>query len=386
MAAALGAGDAASGTPNEEPTAIVPWLIAVFAVAAVGGAGFMARRRRLSPATPIATPSADVASARVLQQPSAASMHDLLDISRRLTAAAATGDVDRLVVRHALDLVVADGAALVRHNDGTLAPSAQSHVDLIVANGLTDSALTRVAETGQAVVQVSASDPAIRNVPCALAAVPLVGGGRVLAVLAVVRTSSRPFTIDERHVLEALAPVAAAAMHSASQSRAAIEDSLSDPLTGVGNRRRFDNELARVLTEEPGPTSLIMVDLDHFKTVNDTHGHPAGDAVLKRVAALLRTVIRPGDTAYRFGGEEFCVLLPDTDEGRATDVAERLRGAIESTPIDIGGAEPLHRTASFGVASTTAAISPDELLARADAALYRAKEGGRNRVSASGSP
>ena len=178
-------------------------------------------------------------------------------------------------------------------------------------------------QTGQPVVQVSATEPSIRYLPVSLLAAPLVGGGRVDAVIVLIRGTGSPFTVEERDRLTALSPIAAAAMHSAHE---AAEKVLVDPLTGVGNRRpRPDEHLPKVIAEEQGSTAAIMVDLDRFKSVNDTYGHPAGDALLKAVAHVMRNAVRPNDAVYRYGGEEFCVLLPETDRAAAAEVAERIR-------------------------------------------------------------
>lgn len=156
-----------------------------------------------------------------------------------------------------------------------------------------------------------------------------------------------------------------------------------DPLTGVLNRRRF-LELARVemrrAKRHGRALSLFLLDLDRFKQVNDTHGHAAGDEVLCTVVARARAVLRDADQIARFGGEEFVVLLPETDEDAALAVAERLRRAIAGLPVDVEGlAVPV--TASIGVAAWTAAEpSLEHTLRRADAALYEAKQAGRNRV------
>ena len=160
-----------------------------------------------------------------------------------------------------------------------------------------------------------------------------------------------------------------------------IEDSLIDPLTGVGNRRRLTSELAAALAST-GPTSLMIADLDHFKSVNDTYGHQAGDALLKAVVGVIQAAVRPGDSVYRYGGEEFCVLFRETEIVEAAEVAERVRAAVDDRAFGIGQAEPLRATASFGVA-VAGTLDRDEegLLARADAALYEAKESGRNRVN-----
>ena len=307
-----------------------------------------------------------------------AAMPKLLEVSRRLTDVAATGNVDRAIVRDALGLVHADGAALVRRANGHLEVAAESDEGLLVCDAIAEGVIAQVADTGQPLVQVSATERAIRNLPVALAAVPMVNGGRVEAVLVMIRRHSEPFVPGERDVLVALAPVAAAALQTATQTRAAVEESLIDPLTGVGNRRRFDTELPATLADDRA-TALCIVDLDHFKAVNDTHGHPAGDALLKQVGAVMQTAMRPGDSVYRIGGEEFALVLRHANFADAVDVAERVRAAIADQPFDVGSAEPLHATASIGVA-VAASADAAKLTASADAALYAAKESGRNRV------
>jgi diguanylate cyclase (GGDEF)-like protein len=128
---------------------------------------------------------------------------------------------------------------------------------------------------------------------------------------------------------------------------------------------------------------VLLLDLDHFKRVNDTHGHRVGDSVLQVVADTLRASLRATDIAGRYGGEEFLVVLPQTDLAGAGVLAERVRVAIEETAIDVGGAEPLSVTVSVGVAALDeAARSAEQLVERADAALYGAKDAGRNRVCA----
>lgn len=176
--------------------------------------------------------------------------------------------------------------------------------------------------------------------------------------------------------------MAAAARSSAAQARSTREETMIDQLTQVGNRRRFNADLERVLAEAEGAaTGLCMVDLDHFKAVNDNYGHPAGDAVLVQLAKVMRGAVRPSDAVYRFGGEEFALVLPRTSLAEAVDVAERVRLAIEEHHYDTGSGEALRKTASIGVASQ-ATTDGDSLVAMADAALYEAKGSGRNRVVA----
>ena len=160
----------------------------------------------------------------------------------------------------------------------------------------------------------------------------------------------------------------------------------TDPLTGVANRRRFieelEMELARI-RRFGRPAALLMVDIDHFKSVNDTHGHAVGDAVLQHLAELSRHRLRAIDLFGRLGGEEFGILLPGTDAAGAWKCAESLRRHVAETPLQSSrGAIPF--TVSIGLTVFESGDdAPDGILARADAALYRAKLGGRNRVEAS---
>jgi diguanylate cyclase (GGDEF)-like protein len=277
-------------------------------------------------------------------------------------------------------LVPASSAALVIRNGDHLAIAHEGRPGLLVAERLADGAIGRVAETGQPARQVSATEAAIRQLPAALLAVPLVAGGSVAAVLVLLRAADMPFTAEESDLLVALTPVAAAAMHGAAQSTEAMQRSLQDALTGVGNRSRFDRDVAALLAETASlPLTLVMIDLDHFKSVNDAYGHPAGDALLRGLGGVLRQVIRPGDGVYRYGGEEFALLLPNTTAVDAADLGERVRLAVESTSFDVGEGRKLTATTSVGVA-TVGSGDAQALIALADAALYEAKRTGRNRV------
>ena len=157
-----------------------------------------------------------------------------------------------------------------------------------------------------------------------------------------------------------------------------------DELTGLANRREYD----RILSEEDErarrfghPLGLVIIDLDRFKSVNDTHGHKAGDAVLKEAARRIATSIRTVDRAARIGGEEFALILVQTDGPSALEVARRAIGAIAQGPIEAGSGVMLSMTASAGVAELPSdAATAAELFTAADAALYAAKERGRNRV------
>jgi two-component system, cell cycle response regulator len=155
----------------------------------------------------------------------------------------------------------------------------------------------------------------------------------------------------------------------------------TDSLTGLYNRRAFAELFEQARIKIGIPTSLLILDIDHFKKVNDTRGHDVGDVVLRRVSEILRSMGRKRDIVGRWGGEEFVVGLPGSPTSGARIVAERLRRAIAEKPIETTHGEPIPVTASIGVATMThAAERLDELVQRADKALYSAKERGRNRV------
>ncbi|WP_105419513.1 MULTISPECIES: PleD family two-component system response regulator [Neorhizobium] len=169
--------------------------------------------------------------------------------------------------------------------------------------------------------------------------------------------------------------------------RQTIELAVTDGLTGLSNRRYLDNHLKVLFNRAAArskPLSVCITDIDRFKSVNDAYGHDAGDEVLKEFAARVRSTVRGADLACRYGGEEFVVVMPDTDAMSAGAIAERLRSIIESQPFHLKTAGiMLNITASLGLAcSTQGAETPEQLLKQADRALYEAKNGGRNRVVA----
>jgi len=164
--------------------------------------------------------------------------------------------------------------------------------------------------------------------------------------------------------------------------------STTDPLTGLSNRRHFDAaaKLEIMRARRYGrPLSAVMADIDHFKRVNDTFGHSVGDRVLVAVSGLCLALARKTDLKARLGGEEFCLLLPETPFESARVLAERLRTDIEALPLEADG-QAFRITASLGIAGYTAGDELEALLERADRALYSAKESGRNRVILAGLP
>ncbi len=165
-----------------------------------------------------------------------------------------------------------------------------------------------------------------------------------------------------------------------------VELSVTDALTGLHNRRYMEGHLKTLVSnglQSGRPLSVLIADIDHFKQVNDTYGHDAGDMVLREFAARLRRNTRGIDLACRLGGEEFIIIMPDTELTRAYQVAERLRACIAADPFQINASERIPVTASVGLSTLeNADDTPDTLYKRADNALYAAKRRGRNRVVA----
>jgi len=214
-----------------------------------------------------------------------------------------------------------------------------------------------------------------------LAVVPLLYQARSMGVLMV--CSDDPHRIwqeNELLLLRTVADQVAVAVNHARLFTQMQQLALTDGLTGCVNRRSFEMQLERDLlmaTRMRQPLSLIMLDIDHFKRVNDTYGHDAGDAALRFLADVLRDELRGLDTAARYGGEEFAVILPQAGLEGALIVAERLRSRLETTEVPGIG----HITGSFGLATFPLhANSRDQLVGAADRALYDAKHAGRNRI------
>ena len=211
---------------------------------------------------------------------------------------------------------------------------------------------------------------------------PLVVGGAAMGVLGV-RPDQGVLAADKRRIVEAAAALLAVSIKNAQLFREVKENSVRDALTGCFTRGHaldvVDAELRRARRSQT-PVSMIMFDLDHFKDVNDRHGHLCGDAVLSEVGKRMKEVLRGSDLKCRYGGEEFLVLLPETPLHGARRVAETLRKEIADRPVPWSG-ETLTITASFGLAQALPGeVNVQAVIARADQALYRAKDDGRNCV------
>ena len=163
-----------------------------------------------------------------------------------------------------------------------------------------------------------------------------------------------------------------------------IEMAITDPLTGLYNRRYMESHLGSLLEQAVSrkkPLTVLVLDIDYFKAINDTHGHDAGDDVLREFSVRIKKSIRGIDLACRYGGEEFVVVMPETDLTVATMVAERLRRRIATEPFPIqDGSRTIEVTISIGISALGKDDTAANILKRADSALYRAKRDGRNRV------
>jgi diguanylate cyclase (GGDEF)-like protein len=213
-----------------------------------------------------------------------------------------------------------------------------------------------------------------------VAVIPVQVHGESLALLMVKRESPLKHSEANPELLGALAHHMGVAFENAHLYTLAITDELTQLYTLRHFQNRMEEYLSRYDRYEQ-KFGVLMLDLDHFKNINDAWGHPTGDEVLRRVARVLLRSIRTLDSVHRYGGEEFAILLPETDSATARQVAERMRQEIEGTVITLDGGGKVAITASIGFAvCPDNGVSAQELVAAADEALYAAKCGGRNRV------
>lgn len=306
---------------------------------------------------------------------------DRVQKSMRLLGEAVGKNLDRdallnIVVRTAVDGVGADaGRACVRTN-GSAVLEERSRVGNL--NGLADAVAAVEAEAmrrGTTHEATIGTTTAIAN--------PLRGDGRdeVVGVVSVGRAGG-PFSTSDRELFGFLTDRAARSIENVEVYETAARESVTDELTNLSNRRALDEALASEVerAKRHGPLALVLIDLDNFKRVNDTYGHPQGDIVLREVARVLRESSREIDRPARFGGEEFAVILPETDLEGAYNRAERVRQAVEQLRIPrLGGGEALRVTTSIGVAAVQGpAADAKTLIDAADRALYEAKHSGKN--------
>jgi diguanylate cyclase (GGDEF)-like protein len=225
--------------------------------------------------------------------------------------------------------------------------------------------------------------PEMRSIQSAIVA-PLILNDTVLGALSLESSRPNAFTEEDKSLFVTFAATATAAYRNALLHREVQKLARTDALTSVYNRTGFF-EMGRREVERARrfkhPLSVIMLDVDLFKDINDTFGHENGDQVLRVIAERISASIREIDIFGRYGGDEFIILLPESDLQNASTVAERLRNCIESTPIQVGK-DQIPVTISLGVAMATEKTSSlAELIDQADAAMYQAKQSGRNRVA-----
>jgi diguanylate cyclase (GGDEF)-like protein len=323
------------------------------------------------------------------------------EISRRMAALVDPVHVRQRLIQSARDLVPLEGAAVV------MVDEAQTRYVVEDALGWAREFSGREVglseRTWAAWVLRSAEDPyLLDNLAGHADRMPILvldeGAGRAESLLAVplkartrtlgalVLTGRRgSFDAAAHRVLGILANQAAATLSLIQLKELEKAQALTDGLTGLYNRRAFNGLFAKTLAQEDrqaGRFALLLLDIDHFKKLNDSYGHPAGDAALKNTARIFERHLRKGDLAARYGGEEFVAILPGADEKGALHLAERIRDAIEKGQIIFEGAR-IQTTASFGAAVWPAdGKDADALLGAADRALYAAKQAGRNRVVA----
>ncbi len=214
-----------------------------------------------------------------------------------------------------------------------------------------------------------------------IGAFPLTSEGEITGCI-VARSTLEKLSKRDISYLEQLTRQSAITINRANTYSKVLQYATLDALTNLNNRRQFEVRLKQEIAttkRQKNPLCAMMVDIDFFKKVNDTYGHASGDAVLRTVASIIKEHLRESDIPSRYGGEEFAVLLPYTHIEEAKIVGERLRKAVETTPIPIDK-KNINVTISMGLAEFSPDETGEELFKRADKALYEAKEGGRNRV------
>lgn len=213
---------------------------------------------------------------------------------------------------------------------------------------------------------------------------PLTSHARRQGVLCFYRQDRDDFLPEETGLLTTLSYLAAGALENARLHARMVTLAATDALTGLFNRRTFDERFrAEFLRSQrfDKPFALALMDIDHFKYVNDTYGHAAGDAVLQALAMILKKQTRDVDVVARYGGEEFTVILPESDEAKAQAIAERIRRAVANAPFRLPGGDAITVTISIGVACyPSCTADANQMLEGADEAMYQAKQTGRNRV------
>jgi len=297
-------------------------------------------------------------------------------LSVALAGTATVTDVAAVILRHVVGALRTGGAALAFPD-----PLMSFAVAATYGEAERASAALRHAISGQ-----DDSDDALRDGRRVLIQ-EIKAGSEVLGIIAVAdRLDHQPFTRADLALLESMsAPAALALEREAMRARADefARAAAVDPVSGLFNRRHFQTRLEEELQRaQRGDTTiaLLMIDLDNFKSINDTYGHTAGDATLRAVASIIRRSVRHFDVCTRYGGEEFAVVMPESGNPIAMNVAERILARIAAWSPPEPHLAGLKVTASIGFALSEPSHTMDDLIARADRALYEAKQRGKNQV------
>jgi diguanylate cyclase (GGDEF)-like protein len=319
----------------------------------------------------------------------------LYQIMSEVTESLSMDYVVATAIRETKRLVRADVVSIRRLNGAELEVAEVSRASgerapLLNRVKLGEGVVGRAAKRGRTVVieaaasQQMAPEEYISGIESGIV-VPLIVGARVVGTLSCWSHEPNHFTVDDQRILEMMASQVATAISAASLHEDSQEQASHDALTGLPNRRQLAQDIAGPLAEaivRGDKLAIGMADIDHFKRFNDEFGHLVGDVTLQKVAEVLRSSVREGDIVYRFGGEEFLIVFAGADGNEAYSLAERVRTAVERTPLTGEGLEPVGPvTISLGVA-----ICPEDgtnleaLIDTADRAMYASKEAGRNRV------
>ncbi len=291
------------------------------------------------------------------------------------------GEVTRadhiVVVRRRRDTALLEARLVSSH------PGVPNHTTLLPAGDLDDPVDgARPPRPAEVADRIARRVRDVYGLPHALAA-PLTAADGVVGAIVLSRRIGGPWTETTRGLLAGAAMEASAALARVYSHRAAEAQASTDALTGLPNRRYFQ-EFVSLLAQRRragDAVGILMVDIDRFKKLNDTHGHATGDEVLRAVAGAIVSAVREDDVPARFGGEEFVVLLRNPDPGVAIEVGERIRAAVSALDLERLGVRGV--SVSVGVAVADGPEEPiDELIETADRALYRAKRAGRDRVVA----
>lgn len=320
----------------------------------------------------------------------------LLNAAKRFQGHMSQDSLAKAICETACAVSSASDAALVRWraeeqrgwlqyaSDGFRAEPRPLGSDSLVARACSDGLpmpLDDVARMTKPISLFSDADDAWKH--GSMAIVPLKLEDRVIGAIVIASPEREDIPQEEATNVGILGAMAATSLEIVWEMEEVSRRARTDPLTGLHNRRHFDELLGQMIkqTDRFGdPVALIMADVDHFKNVNDTWGHDAGDEVLKSLAETLKAGVRDADICSRFGGEEFAIVLPKTTLQGAAELADRLRKQVETKPVVVSG-EPISVTISCGVACyPDGVITKEALFAAADRALYEAKSAGRNCV------